>query len=357
MENRQGYDPSEFEDDDYMNPQPDAGKSIRGYRIVIIILSVILVAISVLYFSIHRQQMLDNELLQADRDSIQNDLGRLMTDYDELQISNDSISAGLNFRTRTRRLADDAPQEGAFVEPRQDQTVREGGRHAALHHEGLREADRLAQHAQQTAHQGERRIPQGDIVGQTARRHGRGEAAELDNKVKVGSVLRARDIRLAALNDPEQTRIEGSRAPRACAWTSVLAANELATPGNKAVYVRITSPDGYVLTTEAMPTFEFEGERLSYSAMREIDYRESGPRSGHLLQLDRIRGRNLPDPALQRRPSDRPDAGGGEIAPQRQTLKGGFPRKASLYRPPDQRMPHFLNIFSSSGWRFCAQRQ
>ena len=43
MENRQGYDPSEFEDDDYMTPQPDAGKSIRGYRIVIIILSVILV--------------------------------------------------------------------------------------------------------------------------------------------------------------------------------------------------------------------------------------------------------------------------------------------------------------------------
>ena len=77
MENKQGYDPSEFEDDDYTTPQPDAGKSIRGYRIVIIILSVILAALSVLYFSIHRQQMLDNELLQADRDSIQNDLGRL----------------------------------------------------------------------------------------------------------------------------------------------------------------------------------------------------------------------------------------------------------------------------------------
>ena len=49
-ENKQGYDPSEFEDDDYMTPQPDAGKSIRGYRIVIIILSVILVALSALYF-------------------------------------------------------------------------------------------------------------------------------------------------------------------------------------------------------------------------------------------------------------------------------------------------------------------
>ena len=25
MENKQGYDPSEFEDDDYTTPQPDAG--------------------------------------------------------------------------------------------------------------------------------------------------------------------------------------------------------------------------------------------------------------------------------------------------------------------------------------------
>ena len=49
-ENKQGYDPSEFEDDDYMTSQPVPEKSIRGYRIVIIILSVILVALSVLYF-------------------------------------------------------------------------------------------------------------------------------------------------------------------------------------------------------------------------------------------------------------------------------------------------------------------
>ncbi len=40
--------------------------------------SVILVALSALYFSIHRQQMLDNQLLQVERDSIQNDLGRLI---------------------------------------------------------------------------------------------------------------------------------------------------------------------------------------------------------------------------------------------------------------------------------------
>ena len=117
MENRQGYDPSEFEDDDYMNPQPAADKSIRGYRIVIIILSAILVALSVLYYSIHRQQMIDNELLQADRDSIQNDLGRLMTDYDNLQISNDSISANLTLeRERADSLMTRLKKERSWIE-------------------------------------------------------------------------------------------------------------------------------------------------------------------------------------------------------------------------------------------------
>ena len=97
------------------------------------------------------------------------------------------------------------------------------------------------------------------------------KAAELDNKVRVGAVIRARDIRLSALNANSKpvSRIKNAARLRV---DFVLTANELATPGEKTVYVRITSPDGYVLTTEAMPTFDFEGERLSYSAMREVDY-------------------------------------------------------------------------------------
>ena len=97
------------------------------------------------------------------------------------------------------------------------------------------------------------------------------KAAELDNKVKVGSVLRARDIRLEALNDRGKavSRIKNASRLRV---DFVLSANELAMPGNKAIYLRIISPDGYVLTTEAMPSFEYEGERLTYSAMREVDY-------------------------------------------------------------------------------------
>ena len=256
-ENKQGYDPSEFEDDDYMASQPVPEKSIRGYRIVIIILSVILVALSVLYFSIHRQQMVDNQLLQADRDSIQNDLGRLMTDYDNLQVTNDSISANLNVeRDRADSLMTRLKKERSWNLAKIKQYEKEVGTLRTVMKSYIRQIVTYR-----------KEISSAKLRAEMAEE----KAAELDNKVRVGAVIRARDIRLSALNANSKpvSRIKNAARLRV---DFVLTANELATPGEKTVYVRITSPDGYVLTTEAMPTFDFEGERLSYSAMREVDY-------------------------------------------------------------------------------------
>ena len=269
-ENRQGYDPSEFEDDDY-GRQPEAEKSIRGYRIVIIILSVILVALSILYFSIHRQQMLDNELLQADRDSIQNDLGRLMNDYDNLRVSNDSISASLSVeRERADSLMTRLKKERSWNLAKIKQYEREVGTLRTAMKDYIRQIDSLNTLNQKLISENvsyRKEISSANLRAEMAEE----KAAELDNKVKVGSVLRARDIRLEALNDRGKavSRIKNASRLRV---DFVLSANELAMPGNKAIYLRIISPDGYVLTTEAMPSFEFEGERLTYSAMREVDY-------------------------------------------------------------------------------------
>ena len=265
MENRQGYDPSEFEEDDYTTPQPD--KSIRGYRIVIIILSVILVAISVLYYSIHRQQMFDNQMLQADRDSIQSDLGRLMTDYDSLRFENDSIAASL---VKANEVMEQLKQERRWNYAKIKQYEKEVGTLRSIMKNYVRQIDSLNTLNKKLIRENvgfRKEISSAKLRAEMAEE----KAAELDNKVKVGAALRARDIRLAALSERSKpvSRVKNAARLRV---DFVLTANELATPGNKAVYVRITSPDGYVLTTEAMPTFEFEGERLSYSAMREVDY-------------------------------------------------------------------------------------
>ena len=270
MENKQGYDPSEFEEDDYMTPQPDQN-SIRGYRIVIIILSVILVALSALYYGIHRQQMRDNELLQADRDSIQSDLGRLMTDYDNLQISNDSISANLTIeRERADSLMTRLKKERSWNLAKIKQYEKEVGTLRSIMKSYVRQIDSLNTLNKKLIKENvgfRKEISSAKLRADMAEE----KAAELDNKVRIGAVLRARDISLTALNvnSREVTRVKNASRLRV---DFVLSANELAEPGNKAIYVRITSPDGYVLTTEEMPTFEFEGERLSYSAMREVEY-------------------------------------------------------------------------------------
>lgn len=269
-ENNKGYEPSDYEDDYAPRPE-ESVKSIRGYRIVIIILSVILVALSVLYFSIHRQQMRDNELLQADRDSIQNDLGRLMTDYDNLQVSNDSISANLTIeRDRADSLMTRLKKERSWSLAKIKQYEKEVGTLRTIMTGYIRQIDSLNTLNKQLISENvsfRKEITSAKLRADMAEE----KAAELDNKVKVGSVIRARDIRLSALNARSKpvSRVKNADRLRV---DFVLAANELAEPGNKAVYVRIISPDGYVLTTEAMPTFEYEGERLSYSAMREVDY-------------------------------------------------------------------------------------
>ena len=96
-------------------------------------------------------------------------------------------------------------------------------------------------------------------------------ATEVSNRVKVGSIVRARDIVLSALNTNDRVVPRASRAVR-LRVDFILTANELATPGERNVYVRITGPDGYVLAGDVSSLFDYEGDKLTYSAVREIDY-------------------------------------------------------------------------------------
>ena len=82
--------------EDEVQVDDSAQKSIRGYRVVIVLLAVILAGISLLYFNLNRQQQHDYELLKIDRDSIQSNLSHLITEYDSLKFANDTIAANLS---------------------------------------------------------------------------------------------------------------------------------------------------------------------------------------------------------------------------------------------------------------------
>ena len=218
MEENKDYNPSQYEDDDRMEA-PKSAKSIRGYQTIIVILAVILAALSILYFNIHRQQQEEYDLLLVDRDSIKSNLSHLMEDFDNLQISNDSISQSLGLeRSRADSLMERLTKERSWSYAK------------------IKKYEK-----------------------------------EIGTKVRQGAVIRARGIRLVPLNarDKEVSRVKNASRLRV---EFTLAGNDLAEPGERTVYVRITSPDGYVQSNASAATFEFEGERLTYTASRDVDY-------------------------------------------------------------------------------------
>ena len=61
MEENRDYRSPQYEDDERLDPRKSS-KSIRGYQTIIVILAVILAALSILYFNIHRQQQVAGRL-------------------------------------------------------------------------------------------------------------------------------------------------------------------------------------------------------------------------------------------------------------------------------------------------------
>ena len=266
-ENTKGYAPEEENDEDDYYYQTDVNKSLRGYKIVIAILAVVLAAISVLYYNINRRQQLQYHELEVVRDSIKNDLTNLISEYDSLQYQNDTISARL---VEANELVEQLKYERRLNYNRLRAYEKEVGTLRTVMKRYLRQIDSLNSLNKKLINENvsyRKEISSANLRAERAEE----TASELKNKVQQGAILRARDITLVALN------AKGNLVSRVSRATTLrvdftLNANELTTPGNREVYVRITSPDGYILSTEQTPTFEFEGGKLSYSASREVDY-------------------------------------------------------------------------------------
>ena len=93
----------------------------------------------------------------------------------------------------------------------------------------------------------------------------------LTGQVAVGSVIKARGLRLEAFNASDKITDRSSRVVRFMATLS-LVENDLAPKGPVRVYIRIKGPDGILLTNSTQMTFEVDGEPMICSASREVDY-------------------------------------------------------------------------------------
>lgn len=93
----------------------------------------------------------------------------------------------------------------------------------------------------------------------------------LTDRVAVGSVIKARGLKLEAYNASDKITDRSSRVVRMIATLS-LVENDLAQRGPVRVYIRVKDPDGVLLTNSTQRTFTVDGEPMIASTSREVDY-------------------------------------------------------------------------------------
>lgn len=259
----------EYYDDDYGQEAP--AKSLKGYKIVIVLLAVILVAVSGLYY--YQSSQLKKEFA-IERDTLANRMMAVRENLENLRTTNDSLNHSIvQERERTDSVMEALVKERNITRATIRKYEKELGTMRSIMSGYINTIDSLDKLNRKliTENVGMKK----QITSERLRAEIAEERAEdMDIKIRQGSRVIARDIRLLPLNNSDREVSRVNRAARLMV-DFVLSANNLTNPGNRPVYVRITGPEGYVLANPQASTFDFEGEPLIYSAMREVDYQNN----------------------------------------------------------------------------------
>lgn len=97
------------------------------------------------------------------------------------------------------------------------------------------------------------------------------QVEDLTGRVTAGAVLKARGVRLEAYNNNDKLTDRSGKVSRLLVTLSLLE-NELTPKGPVRVYVRVTDPDGNLLTDGRNTSFSIGEETLQATASREVDY-------------------------------------------------------------------------------------
>lgn len=250
--------------------QPE-NNSLKGYKILIIILAVILVALSALYFNNVNKLRKENAAMEIEGDTLQSRLKDIMFDFDNLKTENDTINKSLSIeRQRADSLMDRLKKERNWNYAKVKKYEKELGTLRTIMRGYVRQIDSLNQINTKLSRENiayRKELTTQKLRAETAEE----QAQELSSKIRKGSIVKARDISLKALNSSDREVTRAKRATR-LRVDFILSANELATPGERTVFVRIIGPDGYVLASSQRAMFDYEGEKLTFSASRDIDY-------------------------------------------------------------------------------------
>ena len=250
------------------SPQQPVKKSAPiGMIAISIILAGALIFLVFMYFS-QKNTMIEMEtVLTNEKDSLANELRLMVNAYDTLKTNNDSLNAGLEKeRTRIVQLLSINASNVQLIKKYKSEitTMREIMKSYIVQIDSLNTRNKIL-------------VAENTEIRQqiTQVRSTNTELSKvkevLSTKVEIASVIQAKDILAVSLNKnrKETSRINLLDKLRIC---FTLRENPLATAGIKQVYMRVLRPDSLVVATSPDNLFSYKGNKIIYSATREVDY-------------------------------------------------------------------------------------
>lgn len=252
-------------------------KSTKGYRIALVILILIIIPLA-FFFTKYVNKVREVErnaelitsakqMLEEENSQLEADAQDLVAEFENMKIQNDTML--VKYQQATAML-EQLQKEKTYNYNQINKYKRELATLKDVMKGYLRQIDSLNninKHLQAENISYKKEISTAQLRADAAEE----KAEELNSKVRIGSVIRARGIAMSPLNAKSKSvsRVRNAERLRV---DFELTANELAEPGQKTVYVRIISPDGYLLSPDNVITFSYEGDALLASAERTVDY-------------------------------------------------------------------------------------
>lgn len=243
----------------------------RRNNILVIVLSVVLVAVVVLYFLQNQEHKIILTELNAEKDSIQFELEEIVESYDSLKTENDTINEQLLVaQTKVKDLLLEVEQiEKISIKEingykKQVNTLRGIAKDLYAQVDSLNERNKQLMAENIEVKEQFKQVEQQNV--QLSK-----EKERLQKNLERAAMLEARDLIAEPLNRRSNETKRASRTEKIRIYF-VLSKNVTAKRGSKNIYARITRPDQLLLTKSPDDLFQFEDVKIPYSAMREVIY-------------------------------------------------------------------------------------
>ena len=213
------------------------------------------------------------QLFELEKEEMESEYSTFATQYDEMQIliTNDSLVAQLEReKLRTQQLLEElratkASNAAEIARLKKElKTVRTVMRSYVMQIDSLNQAnEKLAKENKRVRTQYAEATKKVETL--------REEAKTLSDKVTLAAQLDATNIRI----EPRNKRGKATNSVKSAIKFVIdftIVKNITATTGERTIYVRITTPDGTVLTKDASRTFKYESAKLEYSIKKLIEY-------------------------------------------------------------------------------------